>query len=112
MERFNVDAAAMAVYARSADEVAGKLTAAAADITGAADLDRIAQLATDLGAIGAEFVARAAAILGEHATVLDTAAAQVRGYGEALTQWTDTTTRSDGDTAAAIARTTTTLDLP
>ncbi|WP_227984249.1 hypothetical protein [Nocardia spumae] len=97
-----VDPAAMATYTAIANSVSQQLASAATVTASAVDPQ---QLAADLGLVGADFAAKFAAAVSEHAEALSTAGKLVSAYGHTLTTYTAGVQGSDEDSAAAIART-------
>ncbi|WP_378738377.1 hypothetical protein [Nocardia brasiliensis] len=106
MDTLNLDPAAVAAYTAIADAVSQQLASAAAVASGAVDPD---QLTTDLGLVGADFAARFAAAVSEHAQALSTAGQLVGTYGEILRGYSTDMQGVDADTAGAITRTGETL---
>jgi hypothetical protein len=104
MQQISIDREAMSLYLHNSDSVAAELRAAAANITGAADIEHIERLAADLGQIGAEFAGRIAQVFAGHAEVLGNAAHLVDHYGQTLATLTTSTAATDTDTAAALTR--------
>ncbi|NKY89200.1 hypothetical protein [Nocardia veterana] len=97
-----VDPAAMASYTAIANAVSQQLASAAAVAAGAVDPQR---LTADLGLVGADFAAKFAAAVSEHAQALSTAGKLVSAYGHTLTTYTAGVQGADEDSAGAIART-------
>jgi len=97
-----VDPAAMAAYTSIANTVSQQLASAAAVAAGAVDPQR---LTADLGLVGADFAAKFAAAVSEHAQALSTAGKLVSAYGHTLTTYTAGVQGADEDSAGAIART-------
>ncbi|MBF4995777.1 hypothetical protein IRT45_01245 [Nocardia sp. BSTN01] len=97
-----VDPAAMAAYTAIANTVSQQLASAASVTAGAVDPQ---QLATDLGLVGADFAAKFAAAVSEHAQALSTAGKLVSAYGRGLHTYTAGVQGTDEDSAVAITRT-------
>lgn len=97
-----VDPEAMATYTAIADSVSQQLTSAASVAAGAVDPQK---LVADLGMVGADFAAKFAAAVSEHAQALSTAGKLVSAYGRSLGTYTEGVQGTDADSAAAIART-------
>lgn len=97
-----VDPAAMAAYTAIANTVSQQLASAASVTAGAVDPQ---QLATDLGLVGADFAAKFAAAVSEHAQALSTAGKLVSAYGRGLNAYTAGVQGTDEDSAVAITRT-------
>lgn len=97
-----VDPAAMATYTAIANTVSQQLASAASVTAGAVDAQK---LIADLGMVGADFAAKFAAAVSEHAEALSTAGKLVSAYGSTLHTYTAGVQGSDADSAAAIAAT-------
>ncbi|MEU4343294.1 hypothetical protein AB0H00_18780 [Nocardia sp. NPDC023852] len=99
MDTLRLDPAAVAAYTAIADAVSRQLASAAAVASGAVNPD---QLAADLGLVGAEFAARFATAVSEHAQALSTAGQLVGAYGQVLRDYSAKAQGADADTAGAI----------
>lgn len=110
MQQFTIDAEGLATYGRHAEEVTERLTTAARHVTAATDAALIARLTADIGEVGSDFTARAAALLAGHAETLTAAATLVAQHRENLGQLGTAAVHADTETAAALARRTHTIE--
>ncbi|MGQ4596347.1 hypothetical protein [Nocardia sp. R6R-6] len=101
MNTLELDPAAVAAYTAIADAVSEQLASAAAVASGAVNP---AQLAADLGLVGAEFAARFSAAVSEHAEALSTAGQLVGAYGRVLRDYREQAQSVDAATAGAITQ--------
>ncbi|MBF6210274.1 hypothetical protein IU433_00555 [Nocardia puris] len=102
MDTLKLDPAAMAAYSAMARTVAEQLASAASAASGAVNPQK---LDTDLGLIGAEFVARFTSAVQEHTQALSTASQLVSAYDRVLRDYDERMRAGDASTARALSRT-------